>query len=194
MPIPPSELKDVIRLARAGHGAAQARLYQNYAQAIYRYIAYRVPDEDAEDLTAEVFVSMVRDLPGYTITDVPFEVWLYRIAAARIADYYRRRKNWQQTELSDQLAQTGPLPEEKLERHQEQQVLRDALQQLSAEQQTVLLLRFVEEKTHEEVADVIGKSVSAVKSIQHRALYRLASLLGSESKVRHYLRGRHDET
>jgi DNA-directed RNA polymerase specialized sigma24 family protein len=52
-----------------------------------------------------------------------------------------------------------------------------------------LILRFIEGKNHQEVADVVGKSLTAVRSIQHRALVELTRLLGSEDKVRHYLRG-----
>ena len=69
------------------------------------------------------------------------------------------------------------------------QSLREALQQLTDDEQTLLILRFVEHKTHQEVAAILRKSPTAVKAMQHRALLRLASLLGSEDKVRHYLRG-----
>jgi DNA-directed RNA polymerase specialized sigma24 family protein len=57
----------------------------------------------------------------------------------------------------------------------------------------VLLLRFVERKSHAEVAALLGKSVTAIKSTQHRALNRLAELMGLSEKARHYLRGEHDE-
>jgi len=50
----------------------------------------------------------------------------------------------------------------------------------------------VEHKSHEEVGRILNKSVSAVKTIQHRALTELATLLGSEKKGGHYLRGRHE--
>jgi RNA polymerase sigma-70 factor (ECF subfamily) len=75
---------------------------------------------------------------------------------------------------------------------QEASELRAALGKLSQEQQEVLLLRFVNHKSHEEVSRVLKKSVSAVKTIQYRALSQLATLLGSEKQGRHYLRGRHE--
>ena len=167
-----------------------AVLYETYAEAIYRYVAYRVSTvADAEDLTAEVFLKMVEGLPAYHFTGAPFEAWLYRIAAARVIDFRRRAARRPQVELSDQLTDGNPSLESQLQADQEFETLRAALRQLPDDHQTLLILRFVEHKSHEEVAAILDKSVSAVKSIQHRALSRLAALLGSAHKARHYLRG-----
>ncbi|MCZ7543504.1 MAG: sigma-70 family RNA polymerase sigma factor [Anaerolineae bacterium] len=175
---------------REARSSAVAALYQAYADAIFRYIAYRVPtSEDAEDLTAEVFVKMVEGLPGYRLTEAPFEAWLYRIAAARVIDFRRKMMRRPQQALSEQLTDDAPSPEAEVQGHQEFETLRDALAQLGDEHQTLLILRFVERKSHEEVAAILDKSVSAVKSAQHRALSQLAALLGADQKARHYLRG-----
>ncbi|HEX3051811.1 MAG TPA: sigma factor-like helix-turn-helix DNA-binding protein, partial [Aggregatilineaceae bacterium] len=61
---------------------------------------------------------------------------------------------------------------------------------LSEEQQTILLLRFVERKSHEEVAQILEKSVRAIATAQHRALKSLAEILGTAKVSRHYLRGK----
>jgi RNA polymerase sigma-70 factor (ECF subfamily) len=193
MSTPPSdELNAIVRRAQQGDANALTVLYKLYIQKIYRYIAYRVPDGQAEDLTAEVFVTMVEKIEKYRITEAPFESWLYRIAAARVADYYRQRSHFQNTELLDSLPIDESLPEEQLLDTEEVDALRKALQQLTPEQQSVLILRFVELKSHEEVASILNKSVSAVKTIQHRALNQIAHLFASEKQMRHYLRGRHD--
>jgi RNA polymerase sigma-70 factor (ECF subfamily) len=189
-----TNLNGIIQQAQRGNREAIAQLYQTYAQKIFRYIVYRVvSNDDAEDLTAEVFVKMVEGLPTYRITGAPFEAWLYRIAAARVIDYRRRINRRPQTQLSESYSTNEPSPEEHITSQQEIDHLRTALSALSDEQQHILILRFIERKSHQEVADIIGKSVSAVKSIQHRALIQLATRLGSETKVRHYLRGSYDE-
>lgn len=189
---PPTDLERLIQKAQGGDEHAVAALYQRYAPMIYRYVAYRVPEFDAEDLTGEVFVKMVEGLPSYRITEAPFEAWLYRIAAARVADYYRRHKHVTEAALDDELPQDDPLPEELLLEQQELDGLRAALRQLTSEQQSILIWRFVERKSHEEVAEMLNRSVSAVKTIQHRALTQLAQILGTRKETRHYLRGRHD--
>jgi RNA polymerase sigma-70 factor, ECF subfamily len=188
---PPSELNRIIRAAQKGEEAAIEALYLEFSQAIYRYIAYRVPEGEAEDLTAEVFVSMVKALSGYKISEAPFEAWLYRIARARVADYHRHFTRHPTTELVESMPEFGDMPEEVVLMDQEVGELRAAIMKLNQEQQDVLLLRFVNNKSHEEVAHMLNKSVSAVKTIQHRALNQLAMLLGSEKQGRHYLRGNH---
>lgn len=190
---PMSRTDQMIRRAQQGEGGAVAWLYEHYAQQIYRYIYYRVGTEtDAEDLTAEVFVRMVEGLSSYRLTGAPFEAWLYRIAEARIIDFRRRANRRPQVELLDNLIDQSALPEEHALQKQELEQLAQALRQLNEEQQAILILRFVERKSHEEVAQLLNKSVTAVKSAQHRALMQLVSLLGSDEKVRHYLRGSYD--
>jgi RNA polymerase sigma-70 factor (ECF subfamily) len=80
--------------------------------------------------------------------------------------------------------------EQNVQQNEELEELRGALRQLNDEHQTILILRFVERKSHEEVALVLGKSIEAVATAQHRALKRLAELLGAEKSDRHYLRGK----
>jgi RNA polymerase sigma-70 factor (ECF subfamily) len=187
------DVHNLIQQAKAGDTTAVAALYQLYSGAIHRYMVFRAPtQEDAEDLTAEVFIRMVEGLPGYQITAVPFEAWLYRIASARIADFYRRAKRNPDTELFDIIPDYEPLPEERVIEEQLLETVRSALHRLSEEHQNILILRFVERKSHEEVAAILNKSMTAVKSAQHRALSQLTALLGSDQKIRHYLRGQND--
>jgi RNA polymerase sigma-70 factor, ECF subfamily len=190
----PMTIERIIKKAQQGDEGAISALYERHVDAIYRYILYRTPTAvDAEDLTAEVFLRMVEGLPRYRMTGVPFEVWLYRIAAARIADFYRARQRSPESDIPEQLADHIPLPEEQLLQNQEVEALRQVIAQFSDEEQTILVMRFVERKSHKEVAQVLGKSAGAVKAAQHRALLHLAVLLGSEEKVRHYLRGSSDD-
>lgn len=186
-----TEPSDTILVERAQRGdeEAVAILYRRYVRAIARYIAFRVPDAVAvEDLTAEVFLRMVEGLPRYQMTGAPFEAWLYRIAMARVADFYRDRARTEQT-LSETLGDgQGPL-DLNVQHREELEELRAALGQLSEEHQTILILRFVERKTHDEVAQIMNKSVSAIATAQHRALKRLAELLGTDKAGRHYFRG-----
>ena len=187
------DVHDLIRRSQAGDSAALAVLYQVFSGSIYRYMVFRAPSPaDAEDLTAEVFIRMVEGLPSYQITQAPFEAWLYRIASARIADFYRHDRRNPQSELSDIVADSEPLPEERIIQQELLATVRAALRQLSEEHQTILILRFVERKSHEEVAVILSKSMTAVKSAQHRALHQLTTLLGSDQKIRHYLRGHND--
>jgi RNA polymerase sigma-70 factor (ECF subfamily) len=187
------DVPHLILRAQRGDREAVATLYQVHVDLIYRYIYFRVPTQhDAEDLTAEVFVQMVERLPSYRITGAPFEAWLYRIAASRVADFYRGSKRQSDDEIPDDFYDDSPGIEDLLEQEQLVGPLRAALLKLPDEHQNILILRFIERKSHEEVAALLGKSVTAVKSAQHRALTRLTDLLGQNTKARHYLRGQHE--
>lgn len=183
--------QQLIARAQSGDGDAVAALYRRHVDAIARYIAYRVSDDTVvEDLTAEVFLRMVERLPHYRPTGAPFEAWLYRIAATRVADHYRRGARRQDRSLDEASAgDHEPALELGIVEREEFETLRAALHELTDEQQTILILRFVERRSHDEVARILDKSPRAVAAAQHRALKKLAGLLGTDKADRHYLRG-----
>jgi RNA polymerase sigma-70 factor (ECF subfamily) len=183
----------LIQRAKLGDEDAVAGLYRRHVPAITRYISYRISDDAAvEDLTAEVFLQMIEGLPRYRVTGAPFEAWLYRIAAARVADYYRSAARGQPEEIAmdESLRSTQPSLELNIQQREELDALRAALGQLSDEHQTILILRFVERKSHDEVAQILNKNTRAVATAQHRALKKLAELLGTDKTGRHYIRGK----
>lgn len=184
----PQTLVAWIHKAQAGDKQAVAALYEAFVDRIYRFLALRVDASDAEDLTAEVFLIMVRSLPSYRPSDVPFEAWLYRIAANRANEFHRRRYRAPQVPLDDNHRDDTPTQEETLEAKEDAAALAHALRRLPAEQQTVLILRFVERMSHQAVAALLKKKPQTVKNIQHRALRQLAQWLNIH-KQRHYLRG-----
>jgi len=184
--------EQLIKRAKSGDNIAISTLYEQHVDQIFRYVAYRVPENDAEDITAEVFVKMVESLPKFEYTGAPFEAWLYRIASARVADFHRQRNRQQIGEINETLSDERPLPEERMLENQEHKQLREALSNLSEEDQRLLILRFVERKSHEEVAEIMGRSSAAIRTAQHRALKRLAQHLDVKGKERHYLRGESD--
>lgn len=189
--IAPDDLVTVVERAKTGDEGAISTLYERFVTRIYRYIRYRVPDDEAEDLTADVFVAMVKQIKHYQATTVPFEAWLFQIASNLIASFYRQHYRTSHVELTEQLAETEDSAEETLLDEQELERVRELIQTLPDEQQQVLVLRFVERMSHEEVAQILNKKASTVKSIQHRALKHLSELLKTK-KMRHYLRGHHD--
>lgn len=179
-------------IARAGRGDKDAvsALYEGYAKAVFRYISYRVEsDMIAEDLTAEVFLRMVRGLPRYQDSGAPFGAWLYRIAATQLADHHRAKKRRAAEPLSDNQASDDTDPFGKTAKAQEQAQLRRALASLPQDDQNLLILRFMQGLPNAEVAAILGKSDAAIRVMQHRALKALAKALGTDSKARSYLRG-----
>lgn len=186
---PLADERQLIMRAGRGDKDAVSMLYEGYAQAVFRYISYRVESNTvAEDLTAEVFLRMVQGLPRYRDTGAPFGAWLFRIAATQVADHYRGKRRAAEP-LSESQASDETDPLGKVAKAQEQAHLRQALATLSADEQSLLILRFMQGLPHAEVAGILGKSDAAIRVMQHRALKTLAKALGTDAKARSYLRG-----
>ena len=168
-PWPNKVTPQIIQRAKSGDKQAITVIYQASVDRVFRYIVQRVDNEMvAEELTAEVFMQMVKDLPRYRVTKAPFEAWLYKLASARIIDYRRKRSRDTVDDVDE--PEIGP----------EFNSLRHALMQLSQQDQLVLTLRFLERKSHKEVARILGKKIKSVRSIQHRALTKLVDTMRLE--------------
>ena len=171
--------------ARRREPAAVTRLYTAYAPALFRFFVAAVGDRPtAEDLTGDVFESVIEGLPRFRGPVAALGGWLFGIARHDLADYRRRQARRLVQPLDDLLeeaAQAGGAmdPEElALERLEGERVLA-ALRRLTPDQREVLVLRLVGDLTAPEVAGILHKSTEAVKALQHRGLVSLARLLGA---------------
>ncbi len=173
----------LIERAKACDEEALGELYRRHANAIFRYVYYRVGDQAvAEDIVGDVFVRALEGLTSYQDTGRPFEAWLYRIAHARVVDHYRRRDRRHVEPLDEGLAADEETDPHRLA------ALRDdsrqawaAVNRLTEDQQHVISLRFIAGYSTAEVAELLGKTEGAVKALQHRALASLRRLLEVES-------------
>lgn len=169
----------LIQRAKAYDGEALEELYRRHANDIFRYVYYRVGDQAvAEDIAGDVFVRALEGLASYQDTGRPFEAWLYRIAHARVVDYYRRQGRRRVEPLGEGLAADEETDPHRLA------ALRDESRQawaaanhLTEDQQQVISLRFIAGYSTAEVAELLGKTEGAVKALQHRALASLRRLL-----------------
>lgn len=167
---------DLIQRAQHGDRESIAWLFERYQPAIFRYLYYRLGDrQTAEDLTSEVFVRMVRSLPGYQMKTAPFQSWLFRIARNLVVDHFRQTGS--AVELTENIQTSEPSPEAAFDQRLTQSELRNALAGLSSEQSDVIILRFVLGQHLAQVAEVLGKSEDAIKGLQRRSLLALREAL-----------------
>ena len=146
-------------------------LYEIHFERVYAYIARRVQDRaETEDLTADVFQQALANLKRFEWRGIPFAAWLFRIAANLITDRWQRSGREIADEERVEAAQVSPTEIERVER---QATLFRLVDSLPAEQQRVVVLRFVEQKSIKEVAHEIRKTEGAVKQLQFRALSNL---------------------
>jgi RNA polymerase sigma-70 factor (ECF subfamily) len=159
-----------IRRDRAAFGA----LYDRHVVRVYRHVYYMVGNAaEAEDLTAQAFLQAWEAIERYQIRGAPFVSWLMRIAHNLGVSHLRSRKP--SSELPEGLVDHGRdgNPEEVLQRELESERVRAAILRLRDEHRQVIILRFVQDLDYREVAQIVGKSVPAVRVIQHRALNAL---------------------
>ncbi|MEZ4683998.1 MAG: sigma-70 family RNA polymerase sigma factor [Caldilineaceae bacterium] len=151
---------------------AFAQLYDTYVDRIYLFVRRRALEESvAEDITALTFEKALRALPAYQSKGAGFCAWLYRIARNELVSHLRRQRRF--TFLHPN--QASPLNLDWLVEHNEELAeLRTALGKLSATDQELLGLRFFEELSNAEIAEVLGCAVDNVYVRLHRALKRLA--------------------
>ena len=176
------ELHQFVEKAKTNDNRAIGKLCEHFYSKIYRFIYYRVNSiEDAEDLTSEVCLRVMKSLPEQKGL---FYAWIFRIASNLITDYYRRRA------ARSNVTSTGDLIEEMVDEKRttsellEQQELRQALKRLTEEQQQVIVLKFIEGYDTDEVAELVGKSTGAVRAIQFRALTTLRNMFTSDTFIK----------
>ncbi len=150
-----------------------AELYEANFERVYAFIVRRIHDRhEAEDLTAEVFHHALENIARFEWRGVPFAIWLYRIAANAIADRGRRSKYTVEAAAADDLDQTSW---QEIERRA---ALFRLVESLPEDQRTVILKRFVEQKTIRDIAKEFNRSEGAIKQLQFRALESLRARVG----------------
>ncbi len=169
--------RELIKKAQHGDQHAFGELYECHAPVIFRYLFAHLDSRmDAEDLTGEVFLKAWHSLPKYNERGVPFLAFLFRVARNVLVDYYRqshRLDSKSPEELEDYKQESDPEPIETVGNNMEHQHILRVLAGLRPDYQTVLTLRFISELSPEETAQVMERSVGAIRVLQHRALAAL---------------------
>ncbi len=163
---------------------ALGEIYDAYFDKIYRYV-YRYLGEArlAEDLTADVFLRLLEAIKASRPPRTNLSAWLYRVAHNLVVDLYRRRPPREPEALDNVVVPIHDHSEACLERQEMVARARAALQRLTPLQQQVIVLRFLEGMSLEDVAQVVNRTVGAVKSSQHRALNSLRHILEEENEA-----------
>jgi len=167
--------------ARRGDREAVVQIYDLYFTPIYQFIRLRVGDTQvAEDLAADVFMYLVRALRSAAPPRDSLRGWLFKVARNLIAGHYRAERQLNAAELDEWLADDTDLELEVLASMDAAvtiEMTRAALAALAPEQQEVLILRFGQKLDLQATADIMGKSVNAIKQLQFRALASLRKRL-----------------
>ena len=188
-----ADLRLVERL-RGGDAAALETLMERYASRVYRLAQGITRNEaDAQEVVQDVFLTVFRKIHTFE-GRAALGSWIYRVAAN--AALIKRRGKRAEVEVSFDselptflpdghragapafvLADWSQTPEAELLSRETREILNQAIDALPDRYRTVLVLRDIEGLSNEEVAEVVGESVAAVKSRLHRARMALRERL-----------------
>ncbi|GAB6181553.1 sigma-70 family RNA polymerase sigma factor [Desulfotomaculum defluvii] len=149
-------------------------LYDRYFEPVNRYLRYRVDTAwDADDLTTTVFMKALENFSKYR-AEGPFSAWLFRIAHNVYVDYIRGRREYVTNDgFLESAVGSDDGPEQAVLQGEEIIRLRKLLIELAPDYRDVVALRYAAELRFAQIAEVLGKSESAVRMLHHRALKQL---------------------
>jgi RNA polymerase sigma-70 factor, ECF subfamily len=178
-------VRNLVKKAKTGRDAeAFGQIYDEYVDQIFRYIFYKVGNiAESQDLTGQTFLKAFENIDSYEMRDVAFSSWLYRIAHNLVVDHFRRESKRERVSFDEQPPATSNEgnPAETVMADLESERLYGAMQKLTHNQREVLVLKFIDNLSNGQVAEIMGISVGAVKSTQKRGLLSLNRILGNSS-------------
>ncbi|TAM86717.1 MAG: sigma-70 family RNA polymerase sigma factor [Jatrophihabitans sp.] len=178
-----AEVWELVARAQAGDGEAFGKLYDRYVDVVFRFVYFRVNDRAlAEDFTSETFLRALRRIGGITYQGRDIGAWFVTIARNIVLDHMKSARHRLEVSTADTLERDDhePGPENAVIDALTAQRLLAAVDRLGDEQRECVLLRFIQGLSVSETAEVMGKNDGAVKALQHRAIRKLAELVGDE--------------
>jgi RNA polymerase sigma-70 factor (ECF subfamily) len=173
----------LVTRAQDGDGEAFGQLYDRYVDTVFRFIYFRVNDRAlAEDFTSETFLRALRRISSVNYQGRDIGAWFVTIARNIILDHMKSARHRLEitTDETPERKDRGASPEDAVIDLLTSERLMEAVRQLGDEQRECVMLRFIQGFSVSETAAVMGKNDGAIKALQHRAVRKLAELIGGD--------------
>jgi RNA polymerase sigma-70 factor (ECF subfamily) len=173
----------LVTRAQAGDGEAFGQLYDRYVDTVFRFVYYRVNDRAlAEDFTSETFLRALRRIGTISYQGRDIGAWFVTIARNIVLDHVKSARNRLEVTTGDTLEgrEQAQSTESAVLRTLDSERLMAAIATLGDEQRECVMLRFIHGMSVSETAEIMGKNDGAIKALQHRAVRKLADLVGGE--------------
>lgn len=177
---PQSGHSKLLEQAAKGDRHSFGEFYELHLNEIYRYIFFRVYNHnEAEDLTTKVFLEawerLTKKRQKQKIKNI--RAWIYRIAHNKVIDYYRTSKPQVSLEDNSNKELRTPSLESEMDNLFASQKLAEGVRRLPANYQEVIILRFINQMSHAEVAEIMQITENHARLLQHRALVQMRELM-----------------
>lgn len=174
------ELKDLAVQWRLGDKDAFAKIYDAYIDKLYKFIYFKVDAFEAEDLTELTFMKAWEKRKKYDPAKSSFSSWLYTIARNTVIDHYRVSKPTEELDVRLPDEKKISNPKFQTEESLNASLLRKAVNSLPKNYRDIVLLRFIDDLSYEEIADIMGKSEGSIRIMQFRAIRQLRDIMKKE--------------
>jgi len=188
---------ELIALYISGDDNALKEIIDKYTPQVYNFVRRFVGSDQVDDITQEVFIKIWKNLGKFNKNKSSFKTWLFTIARNTVIDFTRKRKTIlfsslharnakstafaggsdKESNFGENIKDEAVLPDEALQRLQDVEFLNSFLKKLPEQYQSVLILRYQEEMTFEEIGKVLKKPLNTVKSHHLRALGQLRKMI-----------------
>jgi len=170
-------LRKLIERAKGGDKRAFGRLFRICYEDIYDYITRRVGNHhEAEDLTMQVFFQGLRSVESYEERGHSPRAWLFRIAHNEVVDYFRKTRATAQIDELPEIADTLDVESEVANQEFLGALIKEVMR-LPKAQAEVLILRFIEDLSVTETAEVLGKKEVTIRALQFKGIKNLRERL-----------------
>lgn len=159
-----------------------AVLYDKYFDQIYRYVYRRVSDKEmVNDLVSQTFYDALAHIKSFEWRGYPFSSWLYKIAHNNVLKWYREHSKAQKVSLDDigELADLTVDQKRDASQKEKQLEVQKVLDQLEPEEREIIRLKFFEEVSNIEIAEIMGLSANHIGVKVYRTLKKVKQLLKS---------------
>ena len=177
--------ENIIARARRGDADAFEQLVIAYRDQVFRLALRMCGNEaDADEAAQEAFLSAWKALPNFR-GDSRFSTWLYQLTSHAAIDLMRREKRQIAAEDITEVSAPDPAPgpQQQAERRETQEAVRDAILQLTPEYRQIVVLRFLEDLSYEEIGAALKLPSGTVKSRLNRAKSQLKDILSKSGNL-----------
>lgn len=178
------EVIALVLQAQKGDESAFEELYNMFAKDLYRYTASRIPEEHASDLVSEIFFRVWKKIPAFQgHAQGQFRAWMFTIAHHLVIDFYRANKETLPLEEGVEIADEDTFhdPTHLLATETDFDRTQEALTKLPEKQREALILRYMNDISLPDIAEIMQEKEGNVRILIHRALKRLRELLDTDS-------------
>jgi RNA polymerase sigma-70 factor, ECF subfamily len=186
--MPFREEKDLIEASKRGDPSAFKQIYEKYKDKVYCLGFYMTRDKEAaRDISQQIFLKVFTSIMTFQHR-ASFSSWLFRLAVNVCRDYERSVRRMKLFSASipnpPTVYDTGPSAEEELCKERAAEIVQRVVMKLSPKLRTVVVLKYIEDLSYSQIAELLGCSIGTVSSRLNRSHKILAEQL---KEFKHFL-------